>query len=211
MRKHMALAALLIMSCLLMSSCSLIRRCTELDGDLKGAVGLSGDKEGEYTATYQGTKYYQENLYLGVGLEPDRVLLGWNGWRFGYVDEYYSDTTENPLFLYESRLRNFFLREDYDYHEDTFFIDGTDISFRFSDAFEDVNLYAKRKGTKLLLRSETNSHISLELNIITDDGRWYAVTALEGFIMTMSDEFIAALKDNGIVFESDDSTTDSVL
>lgn len=198
-----------------MSSCSLIRRCTELDGDLKGSVELSEEDE-DYVAAYQDSVYRKFNLRFQVSkydsiAEAGDVLLGWNGWRFGYVDEYYSDTTENPLFLYESRLRNFFLREDYDYHEDTFFIDGTDISFRFSDTFEDVNLYSKRKGTKLLLRSETNSRISLELNIITDDGRWYAVTALEGFIMTMSDEFIAALKDNGIVSESDDSTTDSVL
>lgn len=209
MRKHMVFALFLIVSCLLLSSCGLPERFA-LDGDLSGAVELSVDEEGEYVAIYQDAMYHKFNLRFQVTkydsvAEAEDVLLGWNGWRFGYVDLYYSDTTEKPLFIYETRLRRLYFREDYDYHEDMFTIDGTDISFRFSNAFEETDQYSRRRGQKLLIRSETNSRIALELEIITDNGPWYAVT-LDGDILELSDEFESLLKDNNILSEFSDQS-----
>ena len=59
------------------------------------------------------------------------VLVGWTPSLYFY--KYYSNTEDNPVFIYEANFDKLYIRDDYDYKTDTFIIEGTDHSFVFSD------------------------------------------------------------------------------
>ena len=52
------------------------------------------------------------------------------------ISVFYSDTKENPEFIYCSRGGNVWFADDYDNTQETFYISGTEHSIKFSEAFD---------------------------------------------------------------------------
>ena len=128
------------------------------------------------------------------------ILLSWNGFRYGYIDFYYSYTTESPLFIYEWRLENLYFREDYDYLNDVFIIDGTEREILFSEMFSDYNQYeriTKYSANEVNLTSKTNPRIKINFEILKEEDGYYI--SPYPYKWKASDTFVEILKDCGLI------------
>ena len=87
-----------------LASCGIDYRFS-LDQDshnLIECVWEENDSEPSYII-YKDQKYMlaKKTEFISIDKCVDDVLISWNGSRyFGYVDEYHSYTTENPIFIY---------------------------------------------------------------------------------------------------------------
>ena len=165
------------------------------------------DDEGNYCAKYEGKVYYVEKSYMfyirdnGKVQEGD-VLISWNSLPLGiwYMDCYYSDTADNPVFFYISRLSDVYLRSDYDYTLDTFVLDGTDNKFVFSDmltpsdAFSHMLSMHYKGEVEVLLYSETYPRLQVPLLVFCADDVWFAASDCGTALFEVSDEFVDMLK-----------------
>ena len=157
--------------------------------DQQGAVDVVADDDGNgYHVEYNGQRYNLDALDLfDVGetafdVPEGDVLVGWDTLPFGlwYLDEYYSDTAEDPVFIYMPRLREVYLRSDYDYTTDTFVLNGTEHSFVFSDvltltgaiSYDSVSHYEGE--IPVTLYSEAYPRLRISLRLFCVDGVWYA-------------------------------------
>ena len=157
--------------------------------DQLGAVDVVADDDGNgYHVEYNGQRYNLDALDLfDVGettfdVPEGDVLVGWDTLPFGlwYLDEYYSDTAEDPVFIYMPRLREVYLRSDYDYTTDTFVLNGTEHAFVFSDtltltgeiSYDSVGHYEGEIPVTLYSKAHPRLRISLHLFCV--DGVWYA-------------------------------------
>ena len=98
---------LVIILVLSFSSCGVPERLA-LDQDLYQKVKfVPGEDTSSYGAQYQDVLYYVDTWNIIRVTEVDGwpnaedVLLGWYGFRWWHIKEYYSDTDENPIFLLE--------------------------------------------------------------------------------------------------------------
>ncbi len=145
--------------------------------------------------------YATEERYANSTNEGD-VLLGWSG--FGYVNCYYSNTAENPFFIYESRMCALYFREDFDYRQASFLIEGTDESILFSDAFEDTDfsyhmLTTYSNVTDMTLRLEDCPRLYIDAKVFSHNGCWYLVGNSDTVVYQLTDAVLAMLDENGII------------
>ena len=120
----------------------------------------------------------------------------------GYLDEYYSDTFDNPVFIYMPRMRYVYFRSDYDCMEDVFIVEGTDMEVVLGEV---VSLEEKvsrnpsdRNAVKIVLSSKTNPRIKCDVELLKYRDTWYSVSGMH-FITELSDEIVQEFKDNGII------------
>jgi hypothetical protein len=212
-KRFIALCIVFSFICTFLTSCGPlygVKEALALDEDLHNIIKAGENSYGEnYYIIYQDTKYYCDEMYLfslhggsGSYVEGD-VWLSWNGPRFFYKNFYYSDTAENPVFIYEIRCDDIFFREDYDYKSDTFVIEGTDKKFVFSDAITEQEVeydlfktYYEQKD--FVIYSEKYPRIRTELTLFFESGEWCVIgTGYFGFAIT--DEFAEILTEEGII------------
>ena len=128
---------------------------------------------------------YDTSLPMDQCAAEGDVLIGWNWPYFGFwfLDVYYSNTSDDPMFIYAPRLQELYVREDYSYETDTFVVDGTDQSFVFSDMLTPVDdakheylhhYVLSRDCIELPLYSETCSRLRIALELVCVDNEWYA-------------------------------------
>ena len=196
----------LICLCLLVSafmvSCGMDYRYS-LDENLHNQVELVYDENDQVPShmVYKGTIYtfFESTDFLSIHTNKAKTLVSWNGNRYvGYVSEYYSDTLEEPLFIYFKTW--VFLREDYDYTADTFVIKNTSAEIVWKDIFGaeqtpfdfqspiTVNLYSKQCP---------RIHAALELACVED--QWYGSVPGSRCVWTLSEEFVELLSQNGLI------------
>ena len=206
-----SLIFVLILSLFLLSSCGLDYRYS-LDKSLHNKIECVWDDENPSHIVYCGEKYVfvgttnffnvdtyrvADNYYLSYEDTP----LSWNGYRyFGYIDEYYSDTSENPIFIYNERLGYVYFHENYDYLSDTFVVEGISSEIVWNDIFLDKQEYVDfEKSIEITLYSKQYSRIKTHLKLSCIENQWYASLPDSKEIWTISDEFVEILDENGII------------
>ncbi len=139
------------------------------------------------------------------GMEPNDgdVLLGWDR-NLLYTSAYYSETTVNPLYIYETNTDNVYLRNNYNYESLLFAIDKTDITVIFkkalipSDFGYDV-LTKYKDETAITLYSIETPKLQIKLTLFYENKHWYAGGNSPNIIFELSQEFIILLKKHNII------------
>lgn len=154
---------------------------------------------------------YQEEKYICVGNtnlfdvdyphNTNDVLLSWNGHRYiGYIDEYYSNTTDNPVFIYNQRVHDVFFHEDYDYMKDIFLIENTNAEIVWENVFgSKINYLDFMKPIEVVLYSKQCPRIKIHLKLVCVENQWYLSLPNSQDVWVASNEFIETLSENGII------------
>ena len=141
-------------------------------------------EDGSYTYTYK-----------------EDILLSWNGYRYvGYIDDYYSNTADSPLFIYSNRLHEVYFREDYDYHTDTFLIENFSDKILWDNIFgsllAEINFESQ---ISVKIHSAQYPRIIASIEIACIDGCWYARLPDNSTVYALSSEFVDILSKNEII------------
>lgn len=214
MYKRIISLFLSLIAVILFVSCGTPQGSTDKKLYQKFDVDYSGSRNAKYYSTQLEktaiSYYWDEKSFFNVTQNNDKidegdVQIGWNGLSsgFGYVNYYYSDTDKNPLFVYNPRLREVFLRSDYDYKSDTFMLEGTYSKIIFSDAVTENELDRStatryNHGTWINLQSETHSRLRIHVNILSIADKWYIQTQ-SGYTFEITDDFLNLLVKNQII------------
>ena len=196
-------------------------------GKQKGKVDIVWTDENEdeylnYYAEYNEKRYnldhyglfepmYDTSLPMDQCAAEGDVLIGWECASFGFsfLDLYYSNTSDDPVFIYAPRLRDLYIREDYTCETDTFVIEGTDQSFVFSDMLTLVDS-AKRDYLRphlvspdfisCTLYSESCSRLRIALELVSVDNEWFArVHHNSVYWFAVSDELLYELNIDTVI------------
>ena len=211
MFKKSIVLILIITLILSLSSCGLDYRYS-LDEDKHNKIEVVVEDEDVTSLIYQDTEYYfvgstnffsvmtyetEDGYYLSF---EDDTLLSWNGNRYvWYIDEYYSYTDNEPLFIYNSRLNWVYFRDDYDYKLDTFVIEETGSEIVWTNIFDSTSKdidFTPQKNVSMYSKQCPRIRTSLELSLV--NGQWFVRCSDYKEIWIPSDEFLKILSDNGI-------------
>lgn len=189
--------------------------------DLYIKVKVVSDDEDSYHLEYNGQRYNWDKFELfelpvtgNLTFDPideciteGDVLISWGCLPFGiisYLDRYYSDTADNPVFIYNPRLYELYIREDYNYETDTFVIEGTEQSFVFSDMLTPsytectCSFGNHPDSTIITMYSKAYPRLRIKLRVFCENDTWIAHNPhYDSPIFEVSDEFIKILSDNG--------------
>ena len=201
-----------------MSSCGVIEYVQFTVEDLQYRASLDEKTKIHWVSgeaiEYQGTTYYIFTPSTQWGDRGDQymdfendVLIGWGGMRYGYLDLFYADTEENPLFIYERRLDWLFFREGYDYETDLYCVEGTEDFISYSEALTVTNRSFQRDRdyytyTVVKLVCKSHTRMELELDVINASGVWYGVHKAPNMVFELSDELMEVLFNNNIIARS---------
>lgn len=218
MLKRIAILLLMFTILIMVSSCSPSSRYGVWKGmcdqypDQRGKVQIVSDNdEGDYQIEYEGFDYYVDKFYIFRVKKPivgyhneDDVLIGWDMMPFGisYLDKYYSYTNDDPVFIYNSRFDDVYLREDYNYETDTFVIEGSDKEFVFSDmlclsndlAYDSSCTYSNQ--TIIMLYSKQCPRLQMKLRLFCVGRTWYLGGGRDAALFEVSDELLSLLNTN---------------
>ena len=204
----LCVALIIIFNC---SGCADLKNTPPTYKDLYQKVKVFyQDNEDDY-AVYQDIKYYFDKMHFFDVTESPHyidegdILLGWNGLSsgWGYIDYYYSDTSENPLFIYNLRLSEVLFRNDYDYQADIFVLNDTNEKFIFSDAIKDFSFIKDatilyKNSVDIELCSEKYPRLKASLTLFQHNNEWY-VSTKHFNAFSISDEFVDILTQNGYI------------
>ena len=220
MHKRIASLLLIVAILIMASSCSSSSpygiwqdMCNQYP-DQKGMIQIISDNDdGDYHIEYEGVVYNIDKLTLFRVRESTReipeddVLVGWDSLPFciGYLDKYYSYTTDNPVFIYISGYNELYLRDDYNYETDTFVIEGSNKKFVFSDmlslssdfSYSTFGIYSNQ--TNITLYSNQYPRLQIPLRLFCVDNIWYVGGTSVTALFEVSDEFLKILSDSGII------------
>ncbi len=186
------------------SSCGLSERLS-LDEQL---YNLIEHKDDTGAICYKNRVYYPDPMhiirvteYFDTHNEED-VLLSWGGFRFGYITTFWSNRADSPIFIYDEYSGQVYLHEDYNYVEDIFVIDGTDIEVEFSSMFSDFSekeklVFSDAHRVELYSKKYTRIKTTLEIAFVQDT--WYISFRGTESAWECSDAFIEVLKQNELI------------
>ena len=174
-----------------------------LDEELHNIIKYNEDD----TIEYQGNTYYPAPMmFINVNSytveeEMGYEYIGWNGPRFFYIDVYYGDSKDAPNILYNTRLRDTYFREDYNYKTDIFKIEGTEDVICFGEDLIEFSRTGSIDKRKEYIRLFSSTHPSLYfgLGIVLDNGVWYAEANDLSLTFVLSENFIEILVRNQII------------
>lgn len=183
-------------------------------GGLEYRYSLSENLHNKIKLFYEDDRLcllYQEEKYICVGdtnlfdvdypYDTDDILLSWNGHRYiWYIDEFYSNTTNNPVFIYNSRLHDVFFHEDYNYFKDVFIVEHTDIEITYEEIFKiEKSGIEYINGNVVVLESKQFPRIKIKLNLVSLEGILHVSLLGSDTAWQCSDAFSDALKENGLI------------
>ena len=196
---------LIILVLLTFISCGLDYR-NSLAEDLHNQIKLFYEDD-QLCLLYQGEKYIcvgNTKLFdVDYPYDTNDVLLSWNGYRYiWYIDNFYSNTTDNPVFIYNSRVHDVFFHEDYNYLKDVFIIEDTDIEIIFEDIFKLEESKIKFiNANEIVLESKKIPRIKIRLNLVSLQDNVYISLPDSDTVWQCSDAFVEALKKNNLIEE----------
>ena len=213
MRKLIVSLALIIIISTIMSSCSpksfaaWMKQSKEEPELMNKVDSIYDEATDEYNKLYKGQVYKFDKLRLFTVTETARkaneedVLLSWFQLPLGigYLDEYYSYTDNDPIFIYMPRLHKTYVRSDYNYETDTFAIEGIDYQFVFSDmltsssAFSYNTLYSYPYEKDITLYSTTCPRLQVYLRVFYISGTWFAGGNDDELLFEVSNEYLELL------------------
>ena len=186
----------IVLLCASMSSCMIVY----------GDVTYIKLDTGEYIAlTYKDMQYDCVGDWLSLKTTKDDIKLG-GTYSFPFAMGIYSNTTEDPFCIWESRNSidfsfDIYLKEDYDLSKALFYIDETDVELVFFDMIEigDSNLepddYLSGYQIKLCLKDFPR--LAIEDRIYCSDGFYYFIESGTRWILT--DAFVSLLQENRLI------------
>lgn len=191
MKKTIAIIILICIVVLLLSSCNYSKNISFIE-----------DNE-EWYLLYNDERYYQSSVFFVTerynSENTNDIQLG-SYYSFPFSTNAYSDTSENPLFIYTlGSDSNLYLKQDYNYQADTFVLENTNDEIVWKNIFGDKqNISNTTSNIDVTLHSKKHPRIKSNIDIIYVDNQCYI--ALPDFqIWTPSDEFLKILIDNGII------------
>ncbi|MBO5789391.1 MAG: hypothetical protein J6R42_05540 [Clostridia bacterium] len=199
-----AITLLMLLSvCLSFVSCG-----RPYDESLHYQIQYVGNENGDPChLIYQGETYLYAGPLSTFHVDDDKqndVILSWNGHRYwGYVDVYWSDTEQNPVFIYRTRAGGpVYFHEDYDYKKDTFVIGDSGAEMVLEDIC-DAKAYTIKaeQTTQVTISSKQYPRIKLHLCLTYAENQWYL--SFEPNLLSpwfeVSDAFVQLLSQNGII------------
>ena len=153
---------------------------------------------------YNNTKYIHTEQVSWV---CDRGKLSEIGWTW-YIPPlgvfmFYSDNTDSPDFIFCSRGITVWLRDGYDYEQEIFEIDNTDIKTVFADVFSDESVeyfdFFEKKTAKFTWHPAAHPALKNYPGIFEKNGLYYIRFAAEGEGYLIKDSFLKILRDNNIL------------
>ncbi len=158
------------------------------------------------TIEYQGNTYYRAPMIFiqdySNTIEEKRgyEYIGWCGPRFFYIDTYYGDSKDAPNILYNTRLQYTYFREDYNYKADIFKLEGAEDVICFGEDLMETSRRPANEwgGEHILLSSSTHPSLDIHLDIIFDNGIWYAQSS-DFVYFEVSENFVEILVKNQII------------
>lgn len=212
MAKKSVILMLVLAALLSLTSCGLDYRYS-LDENRHNQIDVVLEEDQPSHLIYQDSNYVfagttslfsvdtyktDDGYYLSY---EDDVMLSWNGYRYiWYIDEYYSYASNNPLFIYNSRLHQVYFREDYDYATDVFMIENCDTEIVWNHIFHSKTSnidFAPQMEVCVYSKQCSRIKTTLEMAFIED--QWYLCVPNSQEIWSASDEFIKILSENGLI------------
>lgn len=119
------------------------------------------------------------------------------------VSEFYSDNTTSPDFIYCSRSRNVWIREGYNYEQEIFEINDTDIQIVYADTFSGETVeyfdFSAKETAEFTWYPVAHSELKNNPSIFEKNGLYYIRFAAEGEAYLIKDSFLKILYDNNIL------------
>ncbi len=171
------------------------------DPAYKNKVDFVSLEDGTHHIEYAGEKFvlFSENTVLVELLEED-AFLGWDGSGWGYYDHRYSSRTDNPVFIYETRMDSLFFHEDYDYLTDTFVIDNTTAEIVWRDIFElSQASFDFEEPVQVEIYSKQCPRLKTYLQLVCVENQWYVSLPNSKDVWTVSEAFVKILSENGLI------------
>ena len=153
---------------------------------------------------YNNTKYIHTEQVSWV---CDRGKLSEIGWTW-YIPPlgvfmFYSDNTDSPDFIFCSRGITVWLRDGYDYEQEIFEIENTDIKTVFADVFSDESVeyfdFSAEKTAGFAWHPAAHPALKNYPDIFEKNGLYYIRFADEGEGYLIKDSFLKILRDNNIL------------
>lgn len=153
---------------------------------------------------YNNTKYIHTEQVSWVCDYEKLSEIGWTWYipPLG-VFMFYSDNTDSPDFIFCSRGGTVWLRDGYDYEQEIFEIDNTDIKTMFADVFSDESVeyfdFFEKKTAKFTWHPAAHPALKNYPGIFEKNGLYYIRFAAKGEGYLIKDSFLKILRDNNIL------------
>lgn len=173
-----------------------------LDEEVHNVIKYNEDD----TIEYQGNTYYRASMNF-IGDNSNTVeekrgyeYIGWCGPRFFYIDTFYGDSKDAPNILYSTSTHYTYFREDYNYKTDFFKIEGTEDVICFGEDLMETSRRPANEwgGDPIRLLSSTHPSLDIHLDIIFENGIWYAQSS-DLVYFELSENFVEILVKNQII------------
>ena len=152
---------------------------------------------------YDGVEYINIKGFKVKDGKSDKVL-SWNKTLIVYNETYSAETTDNPIFIYSywSKTTGVYIRCDYNYKTDNYYIKQTGNTVRFLDAFKqddsksidefkiDFDTYTQ---SSIDIFNENVPRLWMTLTVFKFENKWYAIAESGDIVYTVSDSFIKEL------------------
>lgn len=189
------------------TSCYAYKHRHALDEDLHGQTEeFFYEEDDEYFCLiYKGIVYknVEDSRFLGMSFTDlyhteDFVMISWEGYRYiFYLNEYYSYTRDNPLYIYESRMQQLYFREDYNIYTDTFIVEETGREIVLQDIFasesKEIVFDNSAKKVDVFLSLKRSEHIKVKVELIFYNNVWHITFYDTTDVWIASTEFIEAV------------------
>ena len=171
---------------------------------MNGDVEYTPDKT-DNAILYKNVKYnIFDEIKFNIHRTEEDIELGHQNIFKGYRG-FFSETTENPIYIFISRgVGDFdmalYIREDYDYESKTLVLENTTDQIVYSDAFikmdSELELVSRRENFCISLYFEDCPRLKIKEDIFFADGRYYYINNGQRYMI--SDQLLDILRKNNI-------------
>ena len=119
---------------------------------------------------------------------------------------YYAENKKNPLFIYETHFGTVYLKDNYDFKDEVFILEGTDAEISYSEALlyrlsddekDEFTLSLTPHENDIVLYSKKHARLRIEMTVYSNKQNFVGVvTTRSGNIcFILSDKLVQLLKD----------------
>ena len=203
MRKRIVI--ILVVFILFILSISIFTISQNLGFDTYNAVEYTTVNE-ESFLVYRGDKYYRaENQLFDMQSSEDDVVVAWYiNFPFTGAKTYYSYSKDRPSYIFcDDGTRDVWIREDYNYVNDIFVIDGTDAEILYEKALSATQIdlvYSLRYDNShtFVWRSKEYPNLRIYAEIFCQQDGWY-MKLTSNKACKLTDDFVDLLINNGLI------------
>lgn len=190
----------LVVICLSLTSCAVFEW---LSADTHGEIEWIENEDSETDELlYQDQVYCSTDSWFTLWTKEDDIELGWQ-YNFPFSNRigYYSNTAEAPLYIWLSRCvddyaLNVYMKEGWDFQNQLFVLEGTDIEFVFSEMIVkqegDLEPVNSLSGYAIVIYLKEDPRLEIHMHVYVKGDRYFFVQNGERWFL--SKEFVSLLK-----------------